>query len=492
MRRQPLTDHHPSVEDLNDDNNADVFAREYAADLRYDHARKRWLVWNKHWWKVDSDAAVMRKATRLLRKRFNDSWQIGNKRYTNFLQRSRNEKPLKSCLAIAATKEPIATDGTHWDSDPFLLGVQNGVIDLRTGELRDGHQSDAITRHSPVEFNPDAACPRWQQFLAEIFENDDDLIAYIQQMVGYSLTGDTSEQIWFFCHGIGANGKSTFLETLQKLLGDDLAKSLPFEELTQKKFGHSHPVGLSHLEGSRFVIAVEGPKQAAFDEQRLKLITGKDKIVARGMRENFRQFDPTFKVWLAANHALTVNDRTHAFWRRCRVIPFTARFEGVKSDRQLDKTLEKELPGILAWAVRGCLAWQRNRITTLPKRIAEAVEQYRQTADPFKEFFDDQCAFDEKDAVTPSDVLAQAYAEYRKTHPEAPILGADFWTGLQGNGATDVRPYIHGKQKRAWRGVRLIPSIQEAYRRFCIQTNDALSFEDWLGYNAWQNERVAE
>jgi putative DNA primase/helicase len=482
---RPDTDYHPSYEDLNDDSNAEVFAKEFGDHLRYDHARKRWLVWDGHWWKVDSDTAVMRKAMRLLKRRFADSWEIGQKKYTNFLQRSRNEKPLKACLALAASKVPIATDGKQWDSDPFLLGVENGVIDLRTGQLRDGLQSDAITRHSPVEFNPDATCPRWQQFLAEVFENDAELIEYIQQMIGYSLTRDTSEQCFFFGQGTGANGKSTFLETVHKLLGDDLARTLPFDELTEKKFGHSHPAGLAHIEGARCIIATEGAKQTVFDTQRIKLITGEDKVSARGMRENFRDFYVTGKVWIAANHAPIVNDRTHSFWRRLRVIPFDVTFEGTAIDPQLSKTLAAELPGILAWAVRGCLKWQENKRGQIPPRVIEANALYEDAANPYKEFFEDRCEFGDKTAFTVSEEIADAYAEYRKTHAELPALNNEFYGALQEKGAKPCRPYVKGNRVRAWRGVKLIPSLQEEYKIFCDRHGADLSFGDWLGYMSY-------
>lgn len=488
LRPSTTVDYHPSFVDLNDDSNAEVFTEEYADDLRYDHDRRHWLVWNKHWWKIDLDASVMRKATQLLRKRFNESWHIGDRRYTSFLQKSRNEKPLKACLALASSKQPIATDGSEWDRKPFLLGVENGVIDLRTGQLRNGQQSDAITRHSPVEFNPDATCPRWERFLEEVFENDSALIAYGQQMVGYSLTSDISEQCFFFCQGTGANGKSTFLEILHKLLGADLARTLPFDELTEKKFGHSHPAGLAHIEGARCIIATEGAKQTVFDTQRIKLITGEDKVSARGMRENFRDFYVTGKVWIAANHAPIVNDRTNAFWRRLRVIPFNVTFKGATIDPQLGKTLEKELPGILAWAVRGCLAWQQDRITKLPERLAKAIDAYQQEANQFKEFFDDRCNFDDSTAITTSRALAESYAEHRKTHPESPALNADFYAALQEVGARKARVYLGNATERVWHGVRLIPSLREEYRCFCAEYNVSLSFDDWLAYKSYESE----
>jgi putative DNA primase/helicase len=484
---RPDTDYHPSYEDLNDDSNAEVFAKEFGDHLRYDHARKRWLVWNEHWWKVDSDASVMRKATGLLKRRFTESWRIGNRKYTSFLQRSRNEKSLRSCLAIASSKTPIATDGKQWDSNPFLLGVNNGVVDLRTGDLREGKPEDAITKHSPVAFDPNAQCPRWMQFLAEVFvhpsgKTDYELIDFLHKAVGYSLTGSVIEEKWFFCKGLGANGKTTFLETIHKfVLGEDYSKQLPFDELTQKKFGHSHPVGLSHLEGSRFVVASEGAKQVAFDDQRLKLLTGGDTVPARGMRENFREFSPTFKVWLAANHSLEVNDRTDGFWRRIVVIPFNARF--TNPDKSLKETLAREAAGILRWAIEGCIAWQKQGLA-LPKSLENLKAQYRRDTDAWLPFLNSRCEF-APDAFTPSIDIQEAIQNCMNQGldiPEKP--DTELWNGLKERNAVAEQRRCNGKMVRGWRGMRIVDPERAKY--YAAPESEVLSYDDWLAYQSYE------
>lgn len=487
------------VYDANDDGNAEAFADAYRDDVRYDHARRRWLIWQKHWWQTDADAAVLRLTSGLIKERYERAWDIAEpataKKQATFMQRSRNERQLKACLALASSKKPLASDGKEWDADPWLLGVANGIVDLRTGELRQGKPEDNVTKHSLVEFDPQAPCPRWERFLEEVFIKPNghpnwELIEFVHRAIGYSLTGHVSEQVWFFCEGTGRNGKSTFLNTLQRILGEDYARSLPFDELTQKKFGHSHPVGLYHLEGSRFVVAVEGAKQAAFDDQRLKLLTGGEKIVARGMRENFHEFVPTFKVWLAANHQLQVNDRTEGFWRRIRIVPFNATFEGERADRKLEETLASELPGILAWAVKGALRWQKDQLRP-PTCVTEAINEYRSESDIYAGFFNERCVF-EPDAFTPAAELTQAFSEWKQSSPDTPTIGTVFYDSLRERGVRKAR--ANRNTIRGWRGVRIVDPNKEEYAKLRSQGDDGYfpSYEEYQNYKEWQSSTEAE
>jgi putative DNA primase/helicase len=484
------------IYDANDDGNAEAFAEEYADQVRYDHARKRWLVWQAHWWKHDSDAAVLRMVADLVKRRYRRAWDIADAKLaaetSKFMQRSRDERRLRACLALAASKKPLASDGQEWDANPWLFGVANGIVNLQTGELRAGKPEDNITKHSLVEFDQNATCPRWMQFLDEVFiepngRPDRDLIDYIHRAVGYTLTGHVNEQVWFFCQGGGRNGKSVFLDTLQSLFGADYARSLPFDELTQKKFGHSHPVGLSHLEGARYIVAAEGAKHAAFDDQRLKLLTGGETIVARGMRENFREFDPTFKVWLAANHQLQIHDRTEGFWRRIRILRFSRRFDDRNADLRLEEKLQSELSGILNWAIQGCLKWQKQGLAR-PACIENAIQEYRYESDIFSGFFNDYCRFS-PGAFASSGEVQQAYSKWQAANPEAPVRpDAAFYDSLKERGARIKRT----QDQRGWLGVQVIDPARLAYIRFIGQHGEnewVPSWEEWQAAHEWQQEQ---
>jgi putative DNA primase/helicase len=242
-------------------------------------------------------------------------------------------------------------------SDPWLFGVENGVIDLRTGSLRAGRQKDFITMHSDLPFDASAKAERWEQFLREIFDGNEEVIDFVQRAVGYSLTGLTSEQCFFACWGAGSNGKTTFLEMLRQVLGS-YAYNAPFSMLELTARG-SIPNDVAALVNRRLVTGSETNELSRWNEQRVKVLTGCDDITARFLYNEFFTFTPIAKFWLAFNHKPIVDDASHGFWRRVRLIPFLHRFEGAAADQDLMKKLRAESPGILAWAVRGCLKWQQ-------------------------------------------------------------------------------------------------------------------------------------
>lgn len=209
---------------LTDAGNAELFAHLYSHQLRYDHARNRWLLWEGHRWAPDADGEVYRLAKEAARTRYLAAVEIADleqrKKVSEFAVRSESRQKLDACLALAQNEHPITDSGANWDAAPYLLGVANGVVDLRTGELRPGRPEDRLTMRVPVEYDLRAECPRWEQFLHQVFQCDSELIGFIQRAVGYSLTGSVREQVLFLCYGTGANGKSVFLSSLRHLAGD--------------------------------------------------------------------------------------------------------------------------------------------------------------------------------------------------------------------------------------------------------------------------------
>jgi putative DNA primase/helicase len=290
-------------------------------------------------------------------------------------------------LTLARSERQLADDGSKWDGDIWAFGVANGVIDLKTGKLRPGKPTDQITLHSNIAFDPDAKCPRWEKFLIEIFGGDPELISYIQRAIGYSLTGETSEQCFFCCYGEGANGKSTFLNAIHNVLGS-YASNLPFSafELAVRS---TVPNDVATLPGRRFVTAIETDESARLNEARIKAITGGDLITARQLYREFFSFKPVAKFWLAFNHPPIVADDSHGFWRRVHVIPFVCQFDP-QVEPQLEQTLKAEAPGILAWAVRGCIEWQALGLNA-PAEVQLATKAYRSESDSLRDFIEDRC-----------------------------------------------------------------------------------------------------
>jgi putative DNA primase/helicase len=337
-----------------DAGNAEFFGDHYKDQLRYDFGRGRWLIWAKHWWIEDRCETVLQLAKEAARARYRLRLSASDdpeetQKEANWASGSESRSRLEAALKIARSERLLATSGDEWDSDPWLLGVGNGVVNLRTGKLRDGKRSDLITMHTDVVFEPRAACPRWLSFVDQIFGGDRELIGYVRRAMGYCLTGDTTEQVVFLCYGSGANGKSTFLDVLRYVLGD-YAYNLPFSTF-ELKARSPIPNDVAALPGRRFVTALETNESAPLNEARLKLLTGRDPVSARLLYREFFTFTPTAKFWLATNHKPEVADDSPGFWRRIRLIPFLQQFVGDRADKDLVSKLKAEASGILRWAV---------------------------------------------------------------------------------------------------------------------------------------------
>lgn len=391
-----------------DSGNAELFATLFCDRLRFDHRRQRWLWYAGHWWTIDPDGGIMRLAKQAARSRLKTSATVGDderrKKEAEWALRSESLPRLQAMLMLAQSEKPLADDGSRWDSDPWLLGAANGVVDLRTGKLRAGKPSDQITLHTHIAFDTKAQSRRFDEFVEEIFDSDPDLISYVNRAVGYSFTGDTSEQCFFCCHGEGANGKTTLLNIIRYVIGD-YARNLPFSafELTARS---TIPNDVATLPGRRFVTAIETDESARLNEARIKALTGGDPITARLLYRELFTFDPVAKFWLAFNRRPMVADDSHGFWRRVHMIPFNRQFDpGTESD--LPDKLRSEAAGIFAWAVRGCLEWQKYGLNP-PASVVDATNAYCQESDPLRDFLADRCIL-HHDAQT---TVAELWTEY--------------------------------------------------------------------------------
>lgn len=384
-----------------DAGNAEMFAFISKDDRRYDHKRHHWLVWREHWWAEDSDGLIMRTAKSIARIRLEAAERLSgeeNEAEIKWAMETQSRARLEAMIELAKSEYPIFDSGDGWDSDPMLLGVANGVVDLRAGNLRHGRPDDKITLHTGIPFIPIAQCPRFIQFLDEIFGGDRELIEYIQRVVGYCLTGDVSEQCLFLCFGSGANGKSTFLELLKYIFGL-YGYNLPFSafELSARA---SIPNDVAAILGKRLVTAVETSESAKWNEARIKGLTGGDEITARYLYHEFFRFTPTGKFFLAVNHLPEVADDSEGFWRRMRLIPFLKQFSESSgtADKNLLNKLKAEAPGILVWAVQGCLKWLESGLG-IPPAIKEATEGYREDSDPLADYIEEHCVIGPKESV---------------------------------------------------------------------------------------------
>jgi putative DNA primase/helicase len=288
-----------------------------------------------------------------------------------FAQQSLSKASLDRMLDLA--KSLLAVEDARLDADPWLFNVTNGTIDLRTGRREKHDPRDLLTKIAPVDADRDAKCPLFKKFLKRVTGDNADLRTFIQKAVGYSLTGDMSEQVFFFVHGrSGNNGKSTLVNLIRDMLGD-YGLHTQTETLLVKQYDNNIPADLARLAGARMVTAVEANVNRHLDEAKIKGITGGEPITARFMRQNFFQFVPEFKLWLVANDRPRVRGTDQAFWRRVRVIPFTVEIPLAERDLDLPTKLRAECPasshGRFAVALNGnAKGWHRPTSSPRPRR----------------------------------------------------------------------------------------------------------------------------
>lgn len=399
---------------LTDTGNAELLVNLYGDKLRYDHKRTRWLIWNGNIWQPDTTGAIYRLVIEVARERYRKALSVENLTERAAVSRwaigSENRSRIESASSIAQNLLPVADSGDNWDSDKWLLGCENGVIDLKKGELRPGRQADQITMTTDIAFDPAAKCERWQQFLDEIFNGDEELIDWVWRFAGYALTGDTSEQIVVLGYGTGSNGKGKFNHALRQAMGD-YAHDAPFSTFELSAHSSTIPNDLATLERRRFVTSSETNDGTRLNEARIKAISGEDPVTARYLHHEFFTFQPACKICLFVNHKPRVEDDSLGFWRRVRLVPFTRQFSGSNDDKGLGNKLDSEAPGILAWLVRGCLAWQDRGLSQIPEAITTATEEYKVESDPLGQFIAEMCV-ETPLAVTKSSELYKTYVKW--------------------------------------------------------------------------------
>jgi len=414
-----------------DSGNGEAFADCHGLRFRYNHSRGLWELWNGRYWAGDNTAEAERAALDTVRQRQLAAVVLiqdtdARKEQVDWAIRSESVYAIKAMLKSAQSIRSLATTAADYDRAPFLLTVGNGTLDLRTRVLRPFDPSDLITKATDVIYDPKAKAPRWEQFLQEIFQNDRLLIEFVQRAVGYSLTGDVSEQCLFILHGEGANGKSTFLEISLRLLGTHAAITPLSLLLVQNPGAPRNDV--ARLHGTRFVKAAESQKEAVLDEAIVKELTGGDTISARFLFQEFFEFRPQFKLWIATNHLFKIRGTETAIWRRLRIISFRQAFTGQNRDSRLREKLEAELSGILTWAVEGCRLWQLQGLGNAPK-VEKDTNDYRLQSDQLGRFLTERCTTDAQDRATGGE-LFQAYLGWCQDRGEKPESNNGFAKAL--------------------------------------------------------------
>lgn len=379
---------------LTDSGNADYFELEVDHTLAFDHTAKRWYEFDEHHWRLDTVQHVQERAVEAMRNRQHEALLLVDKEArqagVRWALKSEGRRQIVDLLALAQSRPSIAVEGSVWDREPMLFGVANGVIDLDRAALRPGCKMDRITKVSPVRFDPAATCHRFTQFLREVFREAPEVIDYLHRVLGYCLTGMTSEQQFWIWWGTGGNGKSTLLKLLlQHIFGDRDAShawAMPFP--TSHWSSAVSEYQRAELPGRRLVAASEVRGRAPLNEDFIKSLTGGDQVNARQPYGRPFNFTPICKFVLLCNEKPIVRDLTESMWRRLRLIPFIEQFP---VDTTLAPTLAAEAAGILNWLIEGCRRWQRDGLGTEPAVVAAATTAYREDSDLLTEFFAERC-----------------------------------------------------------------------------------------------------
>jgi P4 family phage/plasmid primase-like protien len=395
-----------------DTGNAERLVGRHGHDLKHVYGLG-WFVWTGTHWQRDETGAVERRAKDTVRSIHEEAARVADdderKELAKWAIASESATRIRAMISLARSEPGIPLRVEDLDGDPWLLNCENGTVDLSTGELREHRRENLITKVAPVEYDPDAGAPTWEAFLERALP-DESVREFVQRAVGYSLTGVVKEKVLPFLYGPKDTGKTTFVESIMNVLGDGYAQPAA-PDLLLAKGGSNHPTEVADLLGKRFVATVEVQQGRKLAESLVKQLTGGDRIKARFMREDFFTFRPTHKIWFAANHRPMVRGTDDAIWGRIKLVPFEVQIPEDEQDKGLPEKLQAEASGILAWAVRGCLEWQRQGSLGEPEEVRAATREYQEEMDPLADFFDERCRLDPDSWISKRD-LQRSYKEW--------------------------------------------------------------------------------
>lgn len=425
---------------LTDTGNAERFLDLHEGRVRYCADKGLWYLWDGVRWQTDRTNEVQRLGKAVCGKIREEAEAIeGEDEFSQkrrqavkqWAQKSESAERRSAMVRLAlGDSREIQVLPEQFDAEAMLLNCANGILDLRTSELRPHSSSALCTKVVPASFDPKAECPLWEKFIRQIMCDDNDLIRFVQTALGYTLTGSVKEQCLFFMHGDGSNGKSTFIEVIKELMSDYGQKAEFKTFIEQKNDGPRND--LAGLAGARFVAASESNQQHTLDETFVKEITGGDTVKCRFLHEEYFEYKPQFKIWLASNYKPIIKGTDDGIWRRIKLIPFRAKFEDKDKDLDLPQKLLAELPGILAWAVRGIERW-REKGLGVPVEVTEATQDYRAEMDLLADFIAAKCKVSKKESVG-GRALYKAYKAWCAAEDTKELSETSFSLKLSGKG----------------------------------------------------------
>lgn len=377
--------------------NARRIALLHGGDLRYVHIWKKWICFDGRRWAVDKSGEVIRRAKDTVMSMYAEASQLQNdterKELIDHARKCESAARIGAMVDLSQSELPADPEQLDGENTEWYLNCLNGVVDLKTGRLfpHSEVKEHFITKLAPAVYDSSAKCPQWLEFLGVIMEGNQDLVYYLQKLLGYSLTADISEQKFFIMHGCGANGKSTLLNVIARIMGD-YATVCPINTLLVKQDTGGASSDIARLKGARLVTSSESDEGRRLSEAIIKQLTGGDKVTARFLFGEFFEFKPVLKLILCTNHKPEIRGIDHAIWRRVQLIPFNVKIDESQQDKDLPEKLWQEASGILNWLIEGCKAWQREGLGQ-PAEIQAATSEYRDENDIVEQFLNENVEF---------------------------------------------------------------------------------------------------
>jgi P4 family phage/plasmid primase-like protien len=448
--------------DLTDLGNGRRFADQNRGSMHYCHDTSRWLWFDGVRWVEDRTGESDRRAKQTIESIYDEAKaETRDVRRAGLFKhagRSQSRDKIRAAADMARSEPGIPILMDAFDSSPWLLNCPNGTVDLKTGQLRPHRREDYMTKLAGCPFDPAAKSERFQKYLDFVTGGDPALETFLRRAMGYSLTGSTAEEVLFFVYGPAASGKTTFLEAGRSCLGQ-YAQKVPFQALLKKKESSGASPEIARLVGVRLAFSSEVNKGERLAEGLVKEMTGGEKMAARNLFENTREFTPTHKLWLVANDRPQVSDDDTGLWRRILVLPFSRTVPAEKRDPALKEALQdplRDAPAVLAWMVRGCLEWQREGLG-VPPAVLTATDAYREDMDPLREFFSSELVKEEGGSAPVAEVRSRYEDWCKASGIRYPLTARDFNARLRAIGATDalIRRGEQNRPVKCWRGLKL-------------------------------------
>lgn len=431
---------------FSDTYNAKVFYELMGNKIRWCRDLGGWFIYDGKRWDKDNNETI-KKYAMVAAEEIAERMRLEGRKATSNLRKVHSDQGINSM--INCSKALFGESVDNFDKDKQLFNCLNGTYDLSRNIFNEFNPADLLTKRANVNYDLHAVAPRWVQFLNEIFLEDQDLISYIQRVIGYSMTAFTKEHCMFILYGQGRNGKNIFTEAISGVMGD-YALNCPSSMFVQKQ-NPGIPNDVARLKGARFVSASETNHNVNMDEELIKQLTGNKIITARFLNREYFDFEATFKIFLATNHKPNIRGVDGGIWSRIQMIPFNMIITPDKDDKNLAEKLAAEYSGILNWMIEGYNKWLKEGIN-VPKAVKDSTQLYREEEDDLGQFIKDQCVI-VKGGFIPSQEFRERF-KLINGYPKGTKALSEYMTRHGFKTSDDQRVYINNRQQRGYVGIR--------------------------------------